>query len=152
MNGRRVRENPNRVIKMNREIQEINESVARCAQLLDSLERTVRPGDWLNGHIDSHFRYQTWRTVGFLNLTDHFIARYLERIGGKYFNEDTMQKLYGQFTLNERDHYRVKYAYEQDWLDEGTKQEIREFVKNPPDECRVVRQGDRVITVLFNEE
>lgn len=155
MNGRRLRRiRPEKIHKMNREIQNINESIVHCGKLLDSTERTVYSGDWLKGHRADTYQHQTWRSVGYLNLTDHFLARYLERIKGIKFDMRRVAELFGVSTirLNEQDGYKVKYAYQRGLFDDEQKSEIREFVKNPPDGVRVVRREDRVITLLMGDE
>lgn len=150
MNGRRVRGvKPSKIYKMNREIQSINESIVDCCKLLDSLERTVYPGDWLKGHITEPSRYQTWRTVGYLFLTDHFVARYFERILGIKIHDDTLEKFWNKpIGLNERDNVKIRYLYETGKLTDKIKSDIREFVKNPPEGVRIIRQEEKVITVL----
>lgn len=251
--GRRLRRvRPEKISKMNRVIQEINESITHCNQLLDSVERTVLPGDWSRGvnRMEDEY-YNTWRTVGCFNLTDHFIARYLERIRGVRFDIDAISQFYSpisgvtqtmrlkyaivnrtefylesslcseidgvmnvvefdpefltkhfsktikynakyhdfyvvmylvdscllpakclndimiicedsfddhlvarmfgdplQINLPEIDRYKVRYAYDHGMLGDRVKEDIREFIMNPPDSVRVVRKDNKVITVL----
>lgn len=254
MYGRRIRRaRPEKITRINRVIQEINESIIHCGQLLDSKERSVFPGDWLRGTSAEPDQLQTWRTVGCLNLTDHFLARYLERVMGvsfdmnqvaqyfspvdrvtqsmrlkyaitertddyiesdlfreleelkkrvvfdpkflsnafsrhptlrynfrhhdfyvvmylvgmcllpknclmtiMYISNDQTYDLYvarsmGEplmITLSETDHYKVRFAYDTGIITDEVKTNIRDFVKTPPEHCRVVRKENRVITVL----
>ena len=153
MNGRRIRRvRPGSITKFNRQIQDMNDSIAECQRSLTAVERSVLPGDWLSGRIEDTYQYKTWRTVGCLNLTDHFIIRYMERIQKIRFNEDTIKLEYGGYNEDESDRAKLRFADDHLMINEEFKANIREFVKNPPSHVRIVRKEDRVITLLTFED
>lgn len=153
MNGRRIRRvRPSTITKLNRQIQDINDHIAESQRILTAVERSVQAGDYLSGRIEDTYQYKTWRTVGRLNLTDHFIVRYMERIRGIRFNEDTIKLEYGGYTEEESDRAKIRYADDHLMFSDEFKVSIREFIKNPPTNVRVVRKDDRVITLLTFED
>ncbi|QQG33831.1 hypothetical protein ZPAH1_orf00069 [Aeromonas phage ZPAH1] len=153
MNGRRVKgANPNKIARMNRQIQLINDEIANAHRILEQVEHTLRPGDYLGGRIEDNYKYSTWRTVGVLNLTDHFIVRYFQRIENITIDDRILQNEYPKFTIKDRDMYCVWYMVKYGILDINAQVRIREYVKNPPDDVRIVRNQDRVITILTTDE
>ncbi|ASU00379.1 hypothetical protein [Aeromonas phage AS-yj] len=153
MNGRRIRGiKPSRVTKINRQIQLMNDQIANCHRILEEVEYTLQPGDYLGGRIEDHYNYSTWRTVGVLNLTDHFIVRYFQRVENIKVKDSDIIKEYPEFTPADRDMYTVWYMGRVGILDVNAQIRIREFVKNPPDSLRVVRNQDRVITILTENQ
>ncbi len=58
MNGRRIRGiKPSRVTKINRQIQLMNDQIANCHRILEEVEYTLQPGDYLGGRIEDHYNY-----------------------------------------------------------------------------------------------
>ncbi|ADM80072.1 hypothetical protein phiAS5_ORF0229 [Aeromonas phage phiAS5] len=153
MNGRRVRRvRPSKVLKMNQQLQLINDSIAEANRILNAVERTVLPGDWMNGRIHDNFCYNTWRTVGCLNLSDHFLVRYMERVRNYKFNEEQIKLEYGLYPVTDSDMMKIRWANRHGLFTEKLQNEIREYVKNPPADVRIIRQEDRVITLLTFED
>lgn len=152
MNGRRIRgKTQSQITKLNQQIQLINESIANSMRILEDVEHTLKPNDYLGMRIEDNYQYQTWRTVGVLNLTDHFIVRYMQRIHNVSIKESSLQYEYDNYSHKEKDMYTVWFMVKYGIIDDDMKREIRDFVKNPPDDIRVVRCNDRVITILTNE-
>ncbi|AUE22632.1 hypothetical protein Ah1_00091 [Aeromonas phage Ah1] len=153
MQGRRLRRvRPAKVLKINQEIQRINDCIAESHRILNSVERTVLPGDWANGRIKDNFCYNTWRTVGCLNLSDHFLVRYMERVRNYKFDEEQIKLEYGYYCPTDSDMMKIRWANRHGMFTDRLQNEIREYVKNPPDDVRIIRQDDRVITLLTFEE
>lgn len=149
MNGRRVRgANHATIKKLNRQIQLINESIANCYEILEREERTVRPGDYLGGRIEDSCHYGTWRTVGVFNITDHFIVRYFQRVENITIKERLLKKEYPNYLPKNRDMYTVWFMTKYGIIDDDSKSRMREFVMNPPDDVRIIRHNDRVVTIL----
>jgi len=153
MNGRRIRgAKYSDICKFNKQIQDINASIAESNRILSRLNRVLLPNDWLGDRIIDNFNYNTWRTVGVLNLTDHFIVRYLERVEKNIITDVDLRNKFGYFKLSESDEMKIRYLEYNDFFTDDVKDRIREFVKNPPPEYVVIRQDDRVITILDESE
>ncbi|ADQ53311.1 conserved hypothetical protein [Aeromonas phage 65] len=153
MNGRRIRGvNPSKLTKMNHQIQLINDEIANSHRVLEQVDYTLAPGDYLGGRIEDNYHYETWRTVGVLNLTDHFLVRYFQRIENIHIPEIQLIRMYPNYQRSDRDMYSVWYMEKNCILDINAKIRIREFVKNPPEDVRVVRNQDRVITILTENQ
>ncbi|APU01677.1 hypothetical protein [Aeromonas phage 65.2] len=60
--------------------------------------------------------------------------------------------MYPNYQRSDRDMYSVWYMEKNCILDINAKIRIREFVKNPPEDVRVVRNQDRVITILTENQ
>ncbi|QAX99705.1 hypothetical protein AsFcp4_253 [Aeromonas phage AsFcp_4] len=153
MQGRRLRRvRPSKVLKLNQQLQEINDCIAESNRILNGVERTVLPGDWKNGRIQDHFCYNTWRTVGCLNLSDHFLVRYMERVRDYKFDEEQIKLEYGLYPVVDSDMMKIRWGNRHGMFAEKLQNEIREYVKNPPNDVRIIRREDRVITLLTFEE
>lgn len=153
MNGRRIRGyTPNKITKLNKQIQLINDSIANSHRILEATDHTLYPGDYLGGRIEDNYNYSTWRTVGVLNLTDHFIVRYFQRVEKIVLDDKVLMKEYPNYCQKDRDMYCVWYMVKFGILDVNAQIRIRDYVKNPPDDVRIVRNQDRVITILTTDE
>lgn len=149
MNGRRVRGAKFKdICKFNKQIQFINSSIAESKRILSKLDRVLMPNDWMGDRIIDNFQYNTWRTVGVLNMTDHFIVRYLERVENKYITDVDLRNRFGYYNIKESDEMKIRMLEYDNFFTDEVKQRIREFVKNPPSEYTVIRQDERLITIL----
>ena len=151
-NGRRVRGSrkvtKNQINKFNKQIQKMNDESAEARRIVSGVERTVRPNDYLSNRITDDNLYLTWRTVGSLNITDHFIRRYLERIMNVSFDRKVYEDVLGYYNESTLDKLFVMVAERVGKLDENVQRQLVECVKNPPEHLRLVRDGCRVVTVL----
>lgn len=149
MNGRRIRGvRPSKIHQINKMIQDINDNIAHTHRILSKLDRVLLPDDYLGDRIEDRFCYNTWRTVGVLNLTDHFLVRYMERVENIFISDIDLMKRFGYYNINESDEMKIRYFEYENYFDDVRKERIREFIKNPPEQYTVIRQDERVITIL----
>ena len=83
-----------------------------------------------------------------MNLSDHFIVRYLERVENKFISDIELRKRFGYYNIAESDEMKIRMLEYDDFFTDDVKDRIREFVKNPPSEYTIIRQDDRVITII----
>lgn len=108
-NGRRLRRcSLQKIIKYNKQISLINDNIVNTHRILNKLNKVLQPNDYLGGRISDNFGYNTWRTVGVLNLSDHFIVRYLERVENKFISDIELRKRFGYYNIAESDEMKIR--------------------------------------------
>lgn len=108
----------------------------------------VLKNDWLESPCSNfcHGKY----TVGRFHLTDVFIVKYMMLVHEIDIPDSLVSNIFTD--ISDIDTRKVMYMECSDMLSNDTMNEIRNAIKSPPENMRLYRNSDQVISIEIMEE